>query len=310
MHDLSIVIPTRNRISDLTLCIESIGRQTGLDDISIELLIVDDGEMEEQVLEYFRQVLGRLPDAELRYYRKTSPGVWLSRYEALGLIDGEIMLSFDDDAELDDPSYIRKLMDTYASDPSIAGVGGIAKGLTSSRSGKLLGRLTCQMSASPGRLSASTLAGSLLLWGETEQTFETDFFHGCNMSFRSSALRDMKPYPWMTSYAVADDIYMCQLAGKYGKLVINPELKIMHHESPSSRDKAGRVARATAVNHYYLLNLRKAPVKNYAALLWTLTYLTVKSTLKRNFNAVSGYVSGILFVLNPRKNKYREFMLD
>ncbi|MFD2875714.1 hypothetical protein ACFTAO_06625 [Paenibacillus rhizoplanae] len=35
----------------------------------------------------------------------------------------------------------------------------------------------------------------------------------------------------------------------------------MHHESPSSRDKAGRVARATAVNHYYLLNLRKAPVK-------------------------------------------------
>ncbi|MFC6652842.1 hypothetical protein [Paenibacillus rhizoplanae] len=71
----------------------------------------------------------------------------------------------------------------------------------------------------------------------------------------------MKPYPWMTSYAVADDIYMCHLASRYGKLVINPELKIMHHESPSSRDKAGRVARATAVNHYYLLNLRKAPVK-------------------------------------------------
>lgn len=176
MHDLSIVIPTRNRISDLTLCIESIGRQTGLEDVSIELLIVDDGEMEEQVLDYFRQVLGRLPDAELRYYRKTRPGVWLSRYEALGLIDGRIMLSFDDDAELDDPLYIRKLLDTYASDPTIAGVGGIAKGLSSSRSGKLLGRLTCQMSASPGRLSASTLAGSLLLWGETEQTFETDFF--------------------------------------------------------------------------------------------------------------------------------------
>ncbi|ETT65281.1 family 2 glycosyl transferase [Paenibacillus sp. FSL R7-277] len=310
MHDLSIVIPTRNRISDLTLCIESIGAQSGLENVSIELLIVDDGEIEERVLEYFREVLGRLPDASLRYYRKTKPGVWLSRYEALGLIDGEILLSFDDDAELDDPLYIRRLLDTYASDPSIAGVGGIAKGLSSSKSGKLLGRLTCQMSASPGRLSASTLAGSLLLWGETENIFETDFFHGCNMSFRSSALRDMKPYPWMTSYAVADDIYMCHLASRYGKLVINPELKIMHHESPSSRDKAGRVARATAVNHYYLLNLRKAPVKNYAALLWTLSYLAVKSTLKRNFNAVSGYASGILFILNPRKNKYREFMLD
>ncbi|MEK4063100.1 MULTISPECIES: glycosyltransferase [Paenibacillus] len=310
MHDVSIVIPTRNRISDLTLCIESIGRQTELEDVSIELLIVDDGDIEENVLDYLRKVLAQMPSAELRYYRKTKPGVWLSRYEALNLIDGDIVLSFDDDAELDDPLYIRRMLDTYAADPAIVGVGGIAKGLSSSKSGKLLGVLTCQMSASPGRLSASTLAGSLLLWGETEDTFETDFFHGCNMSFKREALRDMKPYPWMTSYAVADDIYMCHLASKYGKLVINPDMKITHHESPSSRDKAGRVARATAVNHYYLLNLRKAPVKNYAALLWTLTYLTGKSTLKRNFNAVSGYISGILFVLNPLKNKYSEYMLD
>ncbi|WP_151732924.1 glycosyltransferase family 2 protein [Paenibacillus tengchongensis] len=310
MHDVSIVIPTRNRVQDLTLCIESIARQTELEDVSIELLIVDDGDIEASTLDYFRKVLGEMPDAELKYYRKTRPGVWLSRYEALGLIDGEILLSFDDDAELDDPLYIRRMLDTYASDPQIVGVGGIAKGLSSSSSGKLLGRLTCQMSASPGRLSASTLAGSLLLWGETEEPFETDFFHGCNMSFRAAALRDMKPYPWMTSYAVADDIYMCHLAGRYGKLVINPGMKITHHESPSSRDKAGRVARATAVNHYYLLNLRKASLKNYAALLWTLSYLTVKSTLKRNFNAVSGYVGGIAFVLNPRKNKYREYMLD
>lgn len=310
MHDVSIVIPTRNRINDLTLCIESIGRQTELEDVSIELLIVDDGTIEEKVLEYFRTILAQMPQAELKYYRKTKPGVWLSRYEALGLIDGEILLSFDDDAELDDPLYIRRMLDTYAADDSIVGVGGIAKGLSSSRSGRLLGMLTCQMSASPGRLSPSTLAGSLLLWGDTKNTFETDFFHGCNMSFRREALRDMKPYPWMTSYAVADDIYMCHLASKYGRLVINPEMKITHHESPSSRDKAGRVARATAVNHYYLLGLRKAPVTNYAALLWTLSYLTVKSTLKRNFNAVSGYVSGILFVLNPRKKKYSEYMLD
>jgi len=310
MHDLSIVIPTRNRIDDLTLCIKSIGKQKKLEGVSIELLIVDDGDIPKEVLGLYRSLLSALPNAELRYYKKNKPGVWLSRYEALGLVDGEILLSFDDDAELDDPLYIRRMLDTYAMDNSIVGVGGIAKGLSSSPSGKLLGRLTCQMSGSPGKLSASTLAGSLLLWGETENIFETDFFHGCNMSFRREALKDMKPYPWMTSYAVADDIYMCHLASRYGKLVINPEMRITHHESPSSRDKAGRVARATAVNHYYLLNLRKAPVKNYAALLWTLTYLTVKETLKRNFNAVTGYASGIMFVLNPRKNKYNEYMLD
>ncbi|OBZ11592.1 glycosyl transferase [Bacillus sp. FJAT-27264] len=310
MHDLSIVIPTRNRVSDLTRCIESIAGQIQLKDISIELLIMDDGDIPEETLKQFRNILAGMPQTELRYYRKTKPGVWLSRYEAVSLADGDILLTFDDDAELDDPLYIRRMLDTYAADPGIIGVGGIAKGLSSSPSGKLLGRLTCQMSGSPGKLSASTLAGSLLLWGETEETFETDFFHGCNMSFRRSSLRDMKPYPWMTSYAVADDIYMCHLAGRYGKLVINPQMKITHHESPSSRDKAGRVARATAVNHYYLLNLRQAPLTGYAALLWTLTYLTGKSTLKRNTSAVAGYLQGILFVLNPRKNKYKEYMTN
>ena len=310
MFDLSIVIPTRNRINDLTVCIESIGRQTQLEKVSIELLIVDDGDISENVLGYFREILTRLPQAELRYYRKTKPGLWLSRYEALALINAEIMLNLDDDAELDDPLYIRRMLDTYAADESIVGVGGVAKGTHSSGLGKIIGTLTGQMSGSPGRLSASMFAGSQFLWGETKDIFETDFFHGCNMSFRRSALKDIKPYPWMTSYSIAEDIYLSHLASRYGKLVINPAMKIIHHESPSSRDKAGIVAYATAINHYYLLNLRKAPIKNYAALLWTLTCLTGKSTLKRNFNAVRGYAKGILFVLNPRKNKYSEYMLD
>ncbi|MGE7612134.1 glycosyltransferase family 2 protein [Paenibacillus sp. NPDC101420] len=310
MYDLSIVIPTRNRIDDLTVCIESIGKQTQLEDISIELWIVDDGEIPEDRLAYYREILTGLPQAKLHYHRKTKPGLWLSRYEALGLIHAEIMLHLDDDAELDDSLYIRRLLDTYAADDSIVGVGGVAKGIHSSMPSRLFGMLTGQMSGSPGRLSASMFAGSQFLWGEKEHVFETDFFHGCNMSFRRSALRDIKPYPWMTSYSIAEDIYLSHLASRYGKLVINPAMKIIHHESPGSRDKAGVVAQATAINHYYLLNLRNAPFMNYAALIWTLTCLTAKATLKRNFKAVSGYAKGILFVLNPRKNKYSEYMLD
>lgn len=310
MHDLSIVIPTRNRINDLTVCIESIGKQTQLEDVSIEVWIVDDGEIPEEQLDNFHKILNVIPQVELRYHRKTKPGLWLSRYEALGLINADITLNLDDDAELDDSLYIRRLLDTYAADKSIVGVGGVAKGIRTSRHGRLFGMLTGQMSGSPGRLSASMFAGSQFLWGEEQSIFETDFFHGCNMSFRRSALQDVKPYPWMTSYSIAEDIYLSYLASRSGKLVINPALKIIHHESPGSRDRAGIVARATAINHYYLLSLRKAPLMNYVALIWTLTCLTGKATLKRNFKAVSGYAKGILFVLNPRKNKYSKYMLD
>lgn len=307
MSDVSIIICTRNRIEDLTRCIRSIAAQRDIDHSAIELLIVDDGDIPAYKLEEYRAMLSRLPDVELKYHKKEQPGVWLSRYLALSMVKNDIVLYFDDDAELDDQLYIRRLLDIYEQDESIVGVGGVAKGLSTSRAGKLLGVLTCQMSSSPGKLSPSSLAGSLLQWGEAKSVFPTEFFHGCNMSFRRYALRDMRPYPWMTSYAVADDLYMCLLAGRYGKLVIDPNLKIIHHESPGSRDKAGKVAKATAVNHYYFLLLKQAGLLNYAALLWTLSYLMVKQALKRNFNAVAGYARGCLFVLNPWKKKYDEY---
>ncbi|KTS82186.1 glycosyl transferase [Paenibacillus jamilae] len=308
MSDVSIIICTRNRIEDLTRCIQSIAAQQQLEHTAVELLIVDDGDISDQQIEQYRHMVSGLPHGVLKYYKKSRPGVWLSRYEALSLVRYDIVLYFDDDAELDDKLYIRRLLDTYEQDETIVGVGGIAKGLHSSRAGKLLGVLTFQMSSSLGKLSPSSLAGSLLRWSEATETFDTEFFHGCNMSFRRDALRDMKPYPWMTSYAVADDLYMCQLASRYGKLVINPDLKIIHHESPSSRDKAGKVAKATAINHYYFLALKKAGFIQYGALLWTLTYLMLKETLRRNFNAADGYKQGVLFILNPRKQKYNEYL--
>ncbi|MDP4098023.1 glycosyltransferase [Paenibacillus sp. P96] len=307
MSDVSIIICTRNRIEDLTRCIQSIAGQQDIKHTAIELLIVDDGDIPVHKLEEYREMISKLPDGELKYYKKEQPGVWLSRYQALSMVKNEIVIYFDDDAELDDRLYLRRLLDTYKQDESIVGVGGVAKGLSTSRAGKLLGVLTCQMSSSPGKLSPSGLAGSLLQWGEAKSVFPTEFFHGCNMSFRRFALNEMKPYPWMTSYAVADDLYMCYLASRYGKLVIDPNLRIIHHESPSSRDKAGKVAKATAVNHYYFLLLKQAGMWNYIALLWTLFYSMIKHALKRNFNAVSGYAQGILFVLNPRKQKYHEY---
>ncbi|WP_138493782.1 glycosyltransferase family 2 protein [Paenibacillus pinistramenti] len=310
MFDVSIIIPTRNRVPDLTRCIESIGAQQGIEDTRLELIIVDDGDIPEEVLDYYYEIAAQLAHTELVYYKKTRPGVWLSRYEALTLAHHDIALYFDDDAELDDPFYMRKLIDTYEQDESIVGVGGIAKGLQTSTLGRLLGVLTCQMSTSPGKLSPSSLAGSLLYWNETDTMFDTEIFHGCNMSFKREALRDMLPYPWMTSYAVGDDLYMCALASKYGRLVINPELKILHHESPRSRDGAAKVAMATAINHYYLLNMRKSGAGGYLALMWTLLYLTGKAALKRNLGAALGYIKGIGFVLNPLKNKYREFLTD
>lgn len=81
MSDVSIIICTRNRIEDLTRCIQSIAVQQQLEHTAVELLIVDDGDISDQQIEQYRHMVSGLPQSVLKYYKKSRPGVWLSRYE-------------------------------------------------------------------------------------------------------------------------------------------------------------------------------------------------------------------------------------
>lgn len=300
LENITIAICTRNRIADITKCIESISRQVELY-CEVEILIVDDGDIKKEQLHLFEAILSKIKCMKLSYFKKLKAGIWLSRVECVKIAVHEIILYLDDDVELDDPYYISKLLKNYEDDASLAGVGGIAKGLYSSKIANALGVATFQMSSSLGKLSKSGLAGSIANWNKAKSNFETEFFHGCNMSFKKSSLKDMKPLSWMENYAVGDDLYMCYYASKYGRLVIDPDLKIIHHESPQSRDKAENVSKAKVVNHYYFLKMKQAGILNYGALLWTIVYSIVKEMVKKNNDASTGYLKGIKFLLFAKK---------
>jgi GT2 family glycosyltransferase len=300
LQNITIAICTRNRIADITLCIESISRQVEIY-CEVEVLIVDDGNIKKEKLNLFESILSKIKNIKLSYFKKLKAGVWLSRVECVKIAAHEIILYLDDDVELDDPYYISKLLKNYENDASLAGVGGIAKGLYSSKIGNALGVATFQMSRSLGKLSKSGLAGSIANWSNAGSIFETEFFHGCNMSFKKNSLKDMKPLNWMENYAVGDDLYMCYYASNYGRLVINPDLKIIHHESPQSRDKAENVSKAKVVNHYYLLKMKQAGIMNYGALVWTMVYSLGKEIVKKNKGATKGYLKGINFLLFAKK---------
>ncbi|MCY9662262.1 glycosyltransferase family A protein [Paenibacillus chondroitinus] len=300
MKNITIAICTRNRIADITKCIESISKQVGLN-CEVEVLIVDDGDIQKEQLHLFEVMLSKIKCMKLSYFKKLKGGVWCSRVECVKIAAHEIILYLDDDVELDDPYYISKLLKNYDNDASLAGVGGIAKGLYSSKIANVLGVATFQMSSSLGKLSKSGLAGSIANWNKAKSVFETEFFHGCNMSFKKSSLKDMKPLSWMGNYAVGDDLYMCYYASNYGRLVIDPGLKIIHHESPQSRDKAEKVSKAKVVNHYYFLKMKQAGILNYGALIWTMLYLIVKEIIKKNNDATLGYLKGVKFLLFSKK---------
>ncbi|MHA6533133.1 glycosyltransferase family A protein [Paenibacillus sp. BAC0078] len=291
MQGLSVVICTRNRVQDLTRCIHSITNQDIGRTTSIEVIIIDDGAIPVKILGEFEALL-TASGYSFVYHRKTDRGLWLSRLKAVELAAMDKILFLDDDVEIPG-HYLSTLIQTYLDYPNCAGVGGIAIGMSNSFFGTIRCLLSFQQSLSSGKLSLSGQAGSMYNWHKARKIFRTEFQHGCNMSFRKEAIKDLRPVPWLKSYSVGEDILMSRIAQKSGPLYINPELKLLHHESPASRDNLEDVAYTRVLNHVHLLKDKKSGPIGYLALIWTTTYLILREQPKKNIAAIRGYKKGL-----------------
>lgn len=288
MISLSIAICTRNREEDLKRCISSIAQSSPpASGLRAEVLIVDDGALTEEFLKQQKQML-EPTGMGLRYHRKEQPGLWLSRVKTVEIARGDVILFLDDDVELP-ADYIQNLIRTYEEYPRAAGVGGVALGMRNSLFGTIRCLLSFQQSPFKGKLSLSGQSGSMYNWHKARKTFITEFFHGCNMSFRKEAVRGLKPVPWLQSYSVGEDLLLSRIALKSGPLYINPQLKLLHHESPSSRDNMEHVAYMRVMNHIHLLRDEQSGLIKYAALCWTTLYLMLRERPKKNNSAIKGY---------------------
>ncbi|WP_019914214.1 glycosyltransferase family A protein [Paenibacillus sp. HW567] len=296
MQGLSVVICTRNRVQDLTRCIHSITNQDIGRTTPIEVIIIDDGAIPVEILTKFETSL-TASGYSFVYHHKTDRGLWLSRLKAVELSTMDKVLFLDDDVEIP-VHYLSTLIQTYLDYPTCAGVGGIAIGMSNSFLGTIRCLLSFQQSLSSGKLSLSGQAGSMYNWHKARKIFKTEFQHGCNMSFRKEAIKNLRPVPWLKSYSVGEDILMSRIAEKSGPLYINPELKLLHHESPASRDNLEEVAYTRVLNHVHLLKDKKSGPIGYVALIWTTTYLILREQPKKNIAAIRGYKKGLKEILS------------
>ncbi|WP_156130235.1 glycosyltransferase family 2 protein [Paenibacillus durus] len=290
---LSIAICTRNRHEDLRKCLKSIFSQRDIAGAVIEILIIDDGDTQESWLDEVRRELP--PGMELGYHRKNreEAGLLKSRIYATHASKYETLLFLDDDVELE-ADYLAVLLRTFERYPDAVGVGGVDQSFSCSLKGRLLMLISGRSRFDPGKLSYSGFASAMNLWNRQKRVFRTEFLHGCNMCFRKSALRDVKVVEWLNGYSLGEDLYLSYLAGLHGPMIINPELKLVHHGSPASRDKEEQVAYTKVINHYELLKLRTGITPfRYAMLLWTAGFLYAETALRRRKEASSGYLRGI-----------------
>jgi len=291
---LTIALCTRNRFADLKRCLVSISEQKEIKKESIEILIIDDGELSVDEINTLENIVFKY---QFSYYKKKKAGLFLSRLKTVERSKNEIILFLDDDVVLDE-NYLSLLLKTYEDFPKAAGVGGVDMLLP--KYGflrKLYSRIFLYHSGNKSKLSLSMMNSSMYLWQDEKEPFLSEFLDGCNMSFKKSALKDVEFQDYFNHYSLGEDLFFSLYALKRGNLMVNPSLKVKHIKSPLSRDRAENVAFMKVVNHYKLLKYSNNKNYKYITIWWTYTGYLFASFCKMDFKELKGYMKGMKYLV-------------
>lgn len=113
---VTVAVCTRDRPTDLALCLEALGR---VDYPHLDLLVVDNAPTTDATE---RLVRTRFP--EVRYIREPRPGLDWARNRAIMEARGEIVAYTDDDVVVD-PGWVKAIAAVFANDPEVMAVTGL-----------------------------------------------------------------------------------------------------------------------------------------------------------------------------------------
>lgn len=248
MPALTIAICTKNRPESLVEVLRSLRRAFDGVNEAIEVLIVSDGSRLPSHAEC-TAAAGR--DVSIRLKRENEPaGLYASRRVAVHEANGSSILFLDDDAH-PDAGYLQRLLTLLREHPHAQGFGGIDHAslpMPGTRFPMAYARAFLLAGSSPGELSPTGFNHSQMIWREQKATFESQFLHGCNMTFRRDALLDLPDAPWLSGHACTEDLLISGHAARKGPLYVDPLLGVRHLPAEGGRGTASQRLRTMLVN--------------------------------------------------------------
>ena len=312
---LSISICTRNRAENLIKAFKSIvisweNLEKDTCENSLELLIIDDGELNNNILKGFHKIC-EIHKINFVYHKKNNKGLYNSRIETIKVAKGEIIIFLDDDIELE-KKYLKFLIDSFQNE-LIGGFGGVEQNISAPSKRLLLyQRIFLHSNKLPGFLSITGFNGSITKWSLQSKPFKSNFLSGSNMSFRKELLLDLPNETIFLGYSVGEDIFISQFVSKKAKIIVNPLAKLKHNHASQSRDRILQVSRSTIENYFFMFTWFEYPQNLYVLFLWSsfgflvkAIYDFLKKMIKVNdfksiieqFSAISGYTLGIIKII-------------
>lgn len=297
----SVVICTKNRINELKECIDSLLKQS----VKPEEIIIVDASDNEITKRYVEDIAKGCPNFIYLHSKKAS----LTHQRNLGVAKakGEIILFLDDDVVLD-KDYIKYILDVYIKDKEVV-IGGVQGTITNLKRDIWLLRFFKKMFFLPtygnGKMQCSGFPAYLL---NPPTIMQTELLTGCS-SYRKRVFDDFEFDETLVGYSYMEDDDFSYRVSKKWKLYQTPFAKLLHKQTPISRQSKERYYTMRVFNHYYLFrkNMEK-DIKNCLCFLWShigliLHSLIIKNRIQAIKGGLIGYYEIVKDILRRRREK-------
>ena len=267
---VSVIIPTYNRVKDLDECLDSIMVQTKL---PREVIIVDDSDNDEieNLVEHKRNEF-KAKDILLKYIRnEKEKSLTIARNIGIENATGDIILFLDSDVILD-KEYIKEILKVYKEKPEVMGVQGLIQNVKIGKKVRyIFNRLFYLGFDEKNRCRVlpslySTYPYSL------DRIINCEWLSGSNQSYRREVLEEFKFDENLKKYSYSEDVDISYgIFKKYPySLFMTPHAKLMHKTSQEARLPKKELVYMSEVYKLYLFykNMDQN-LKNRLVYLWS-----------------------------------------
>lgn len=231
---ISIIVPTYNRVKDLRECLDLILIQTYL---PVEVIIVDNGDNEgtENLVKDKKEEFEK-SNTFLKYIKnKRENSLTVARNMVVENSVGKIILFLDDDVVLD-KNYSKEILKVYEEYPNALGVQGYISPDKVSKIGNLINKVFSLYYLEKDECKALSSV-SLTYPYPLNKIVSCQWLSGANHSYRRQILEEFKYDEKLKKYSEGEDLeFSYRFFKKYpGSLYITPHAKLIHKTSPEGR---------------------------------------------------------------------------
>lgn len=289
---LAIIIPTKNRLEELTRLLKSISDQ---DIKPSQVIVVDGGDRAAG------GIIGSFRSLSIDYLHRIPPSLTVQRNSGVNALRDEITLAafLDDDIVLQEGS-IGAMMKFWEDAP--VDVGGASFNLVNEiyKKPTFFERLFLVNTDKPNKILRSGFQGKVSFVNET---MPADWLVGCAMVYRRKIFSEFSFDEWFSGYSRYEDVDFSYRVGKKYKMYVVSGADVLHLNKPEDPDFSFTLGKMEFVNRLYFV--RKNPELSMPLCYWALFGIFMNNIvrsvismdmryLNRARGALAGFVSGLL----------------